>query len=335
VRSGAGARRAWAHVAVLAGVCLTLACAAHQPRSLADRFVRHASKKDLQSPAVDLGGPPVAISPDAMPAETVRAAAQPGTVIETADEALARALAALEQSPSTTEPYRLVGAEYRRLGIYDHAIAQLDKALAIDRRAAAVYEERARVWRDMGWPGAGLGDATRAVYFAPASPSAHNTLGTVRYALGDEDGAREAFERVLALDPTAAYAHSNLCYLAHLAGDGETARAHCDSAIALQPGLAVAKNNLGLVYAAAGWMPEAQRAFIAAAGDAGGLYNIGITHLARHEYDKAAEAFDAALRLQPALTAASRRAAEARRLAAEHRGTRPPAAAPAGRTRRR
>jgi tetratricopeptide (TPR) repeat protein len=316
-------------------VCLTLACATHQPRTLADRFIRHASKKDLQSPAVDLGGPPVSVAPGAMPADTVRAAAQSGTVIETADEALAQALAALEQAPSAIEPHRLVGAEYRRLGIYDQALAQLDKALAIDRHAAAVYEERARVWRDMGWPGAGLGDATRAVYFAPASPSAHNTLGTVRYALGDDDGAREAFERVLALDPTAAYAHSNLCYLAHLAGDGDSARTHCDSAIALQPDLAVAKNNLGLVYAAAGWMPEAQSAFTAAVGDAGGLYNLGITHLARREYDKAAEAFDAALRLQPALADASQRAAEARRLAAESRGAAPPAAAPAGRTRRR
>ena len=41
-----------------------------------------------------------------------------------------------------------------------------------------------RVWRDWGLPALALGDAHRAIYYAPQSASARNTYGTVMQALG-------------------------------------------------------------------------------------------------------------------------------------------------------
>ena len=51
-----------------------------------------------------------------------------------------------------------------------------------------------------------MGDAHRAVYYAPQSAAAHNTLGTIMQALGQDEAARSAYELASALDPKAAYA---------------------------------------------------------------------------------------------------------------------------------
>jgi tetratricopeptide (TPR) repeat protein len=321
----------WAHVCVLALGCLAAACASHRPASLADRFVRQATDQDLEEPdlydpiAADERGRaadavPIVLSSEARAAAALvertgfKPAESTGPTVETTNDALADALTSLSGAPSG-DRHRRVGAEYRRLKVFDVARRHLDRAIGLNRRDAEAYDERARLWRDAGNPELALGDAHRAVSFAPGSATAHNTLGTVRYALGDGDGARQAFERVLALDASAAYAHNNLCYLAHLRGDDAGALEQCARALALAPDLSVAWNNLGLVHAAAGRMDQAREAFIAGSGRAHGLYNVGIAYLARREYGDAAEAFDAALREQPEMMDAVRRAAEARALA--------------------
>jgi Flp pilus assembly protein TadD len=61
--------------------------------------------------------------------------------------------------------------------------------------------------------GFGLGDADRAIHYAPRSAAAHNTLGTLLAALGSWPNARLEFERALDLDPGASYAAANLCYV--------------------------------------------------------------------------------------------------------------------------
>jgi tetratricopeptide (TPR) repeat protein len=302
---------------------------------MADRFIRHASEEDLKEPDLYVGEAPLRedsgrlagsgaaeLSPESAdldepappPVETIRAVEHTGPTVETTNAALARTLAAMTAAP-TAGAYRLAGAEYRRLGVFDRARTYLGRAIDLDPRDGAAFEERARVWRDEGWPAIALGDAHRAVSYAPESASAHNTLGTVRYSLGDLDGARIAFERALALDPAAAWAHSNLCYLAHLRGDDGAAVRHCERAIALAPDLSAAHNNLGLVHAASGRRAEALAAFTRAGGRAAGLYNLGIVHLARREYGEAVDAFTAALAEAPEMFDAWRRAKEARALA--------------------
>jgi Flp pilus assembly protein TadD len=84
----------------------------------------------------------------------------------------------------------------------------------LNPRSAAAFDELARIWRDAGVPNLALPDATRAVYFAPTSAEAHNTLGTVLAMLGQLELARREFGRALALDPGAEYARTNLCRLA-------------------------------------------------------------------------------------------------------------------------
>jgi tetratricopeptide (TPR) repeat protein len=205
-----------------------------------------------------------------------------------------------------------VALEYRRLGIEDSAQKWLARSLARDSRFAAAHEETARVWRDWGLPEYAVGHAYRAVYFAPASASAQNTLGTVLDALGRLTEARAAYEKAAALDPGAAWALNNLCYLDFRLGRLDEARRQCQAAIRLSPGLSAAHNNLGLAFAATGDLGKAGEAFFAAGDEAAAHYNLGVIHLAQGRYAAAAEAFEKAIEVRPAFTAAKQRAHNAR-----------------------
>jgi tetratricopeptide (TPR) repeat protein len=236
--------------------------------------------------------------------------------LETTNAGLAAALAALKHHP-TANGYVAVGDEYRRLGVFDEAEANFEHALHIDSRLPAAAEGLARLWRDWGWPNLGLPYAYRALSAAPRSPAVENTLGTLLFALGDPEAARTHFQRAAALDPGAAYAQNNLCYVALMLGEGGPAIARCDEALALSPNLASSRNNLALVYAAEGRIDQAADEFARAGDGAGADFNMGIVHMARHEYREAVASFQAACHATPEVPGACAWAAEARRLAAE------------------
>lgn len=163
--------------------------------------------------------------------------------VESRDPALSAALLRLAIAPSP-ETHRAVAARYRVLGILDMAYDHYLRASQLDRTDAAAYEGLARIWRDWGFPALGAADASRAVFYAPASASAHNTWGTVLTATGHRVDARREYEQAVALDPDAAYAWSNLCYLSFLDGDDARAAAECRAALSVDPQLAAALGTL-------------------------------------------------------------------------------------------
>jgi Flp pilus assembly protein TadD len=244
-----------------------------------------------------------------------RPARQAVPTIEGTDPKLREALALALALP-TLEHLRDVAGEYRRLGVFDKAHTYLSKALAVAPGDAITLDAMARLWRDAGLPGLALSDAHRAVYFAPTSPEARNTLGTVLQALGHRRMAQQEYERALALNPTASYALNNLCYASMLDGDAPSAVRFCRRAIDADPTLVAAHNNLALAYESQGNHAAAGREFAAAGDDAAALYNTGIVHLARREYGSAVEAFEAAHALKPALESAVARARQAATAAA-------------------
>lgn len=239
----------------------------------------------------------------------------PGAM-ETSDPALAAALLAVAAHP-TASSHRAVADEYLRLGILDMAHEHLSAVLTIDPRNAPAWDGLARIWRNWGFPHLGLADAHRAVFFAPASPVAHNTLGTMFQALGRRADARREYEKALELDPTAAYAANNLCYGWVLDADVAKAERACRQALQLQPNLEAARNNLGLAYAASGDLVAAERMFKSAGGVARTQYNLGMVHLARRRYSDAVRAFEAAQLFRPGVGAAKALASQARAAQAE------------------
>jgi tetratricopeptide (TPR) repeat protein len=174
---------------------------------------------------------------------------------EVSDAGLKRSLDTASASPSAAN-CRRAAAEYLRLGITDEAANRLSAAIALDPRDAASYELLARIWRDWGFPAQGLADAHRAVFYAPASATAENTLGTLFHRLGRYDAARQHYERALHLDAGAAYALNNVCALSLDEGNPAAAISACREALALDSGLTAAARNLETARRLAGAAPK-------------------------------------------------------------------------------
>jgi len=279
--------------------------------------MHHAKPADATAKPTDEAATPLALTPapDALERfikqiRKLSAEARPdrpaAATIEGTDPRLVAALAAATLSPSA-EHLRDVASEYARIGVNDRAYDYLTRSIARDKRGAAGYDARARLWRDSGFPDRGLPDAYRAVYYAPASPIAHNTLGTILQVVGAYDAARLEFERALQLDPTAVYALSNVCYAWLLDGRGTEAEIACDKALQVNPRFTPARNNLALTYAMAGNDGAARRTFANAGDAAEAQYNTGLLHLARHEYRAAIDSFKRVLELRPDLHLAAAR----------------------------
>ena len=302
--------------------CLTMAlvvsgCGIHSGKP-ADAAARPA---DTATKPADEAAAPLALTPPADALERfikqvrkLSMEARPdrpaSPTIEGSDPRLVAALAVAAVSP-TPAHLQEVASEYARIGVNDRAYDYLTRSLALDKRNAGGYDARARLWRDSGFPDRGLSDAHRAVYYAPASPIAHNTLGTILQLVGAYDAARFEFERALQLDPTAVYALSNLCYAWVLHGRGTEAEVACDKALQVNPQFTPARNNLALAYAMAGNDRAARHAFENADDAAQAQYNTGLLHLARHEYSAAIDSFKRVIELRPDLHLAAARVRQA------------------------
>jgi len=302
-------------VLALIGTLASGACAAREARAVGNRFVRPGT------PAMDYGGPPIGKTDqaaDQMKALRHRAASPPrsktsmsGASIENVDTQLAEALLLDALVPSSENDVR-VADEYRRLGILDAAYDRLSRAIRNQPGLAAAHEMMARIWRDWGMAARGLGAAYRAVYYAPQSASARNTLGTLFERMGRLDDARREYMNAATLDPNAAWALNNLCHIALLSGRFDEAKAKCTAALVVEPGLAAARNNLALTFAATGDVEGAEREFLAAGDAAAAAYNMGIVFLAAKEYASAATRFEEAIKARPTFEVAKARAHEAR-----------------------
>ena len=226
--------------------------------------------------------------------------------VEASDPALAAALLAATAVPSP-ETYREVAQEYRRLGVHDRAHDYLVRALKLDPKDAATHDALARVWRDAGFPHLGVGDSYRAIFFAPKSAAARNTLGTLFQAMGRRADARTQYEIAARLNPLAGYAHNNLCYGWILEGDASRALQACRRALSIDPESPMAHNNAGLAYTLAGDMTAAREAF-AHASRAAAAYNSGVANMAVQNWDAASKDFLDALAADPGMRPAAARA---------------------------
>lgn len=188
---------------------------------------------------------PSSASPSAITGVRSRTSTTGADLLESTAGDLSAAIARHAAEGSVESEIRLAQA-FMRHGVLDKASELFAEASRRDPREGAAWDGLARVWRDWGFPQFGLGDAYRAVYAAPGSPIARNTLGTLLLALGRREDARAQFAHAAALDPTAAYAWNNLCYAWLLDGKADSAVASCSRALAADPGLGPAARNRAL-----------------------------------------------------------------------------------------
>jgi Flp pilus assembly protein TadD len=224
----------------------TTACAPRQ-HTLASRFVTAGT------PTIDLGGPTVNLSgieaavhgrpssreekvdlPTPEPVRSVGARHSSNlSTLEASSPELQRALLALSLQP-TTQRYLGAAAAYRKAGVRDRAFDYLSEGVRRDPTDPALHDALARAWRDWGFAERGLSAAHRAVYYAPQSAEARNTLGTILWRLGQRTEARLAFEQAAELDPAAWYAWRTLCEAAMTEGRTKDATQMCQRATTLR-----------------------------------------------------------------------------------------------------
>jgi tetratricopeptide (TPR) repeat protein len=116
----------------------------------------------------------------------------------------------LADALGTPEAHLRAALEYWKLGIWDAAYGHLSDVITIRPRDSVTLDLRARLMRDLGYLNFAIADANRAVFYAPKSAVARNTLGTVLAGLGDFCAAAQQFQAALALDAEAQFARSNL-----------------------------------------------------------------------------------------------------------------------------
>lgn len=117
-------------------------------------------------------------------------------------------------APEDEWGHRICAIVLDRMERHEEATAAAAEAVRLDPLNWATHQVFARAAVDArGRQYDARTAAFRAVELAPHEPSAHFTVGLVAQARGEDDLARQAYERTLALDPQHATALNNLTVL--------------------------------------------------------------------------------------------------------------------------
>jgi cellulose synthase operon protein C len=174
---------------------------------------------------------------------------------------------AAERDPQAVSPRRMLAALAARRSDWNAATKRLDEILKIDPKYQPALLMRAEL-------------ALRQ---------------------GDRTAAQRTLEQAIGLDPSALEPRLRLARLAF--ADHDAARGHdlLEQTITLLPGRADVRNAVGAVLQQAGLHEEAlvQFAGAGASGSADGMLNAARVHVQLNRLEQAAEAANAALRLQP------------------------------------
>ena len=131
------------------------------------------------------------------------------------ERALEEAAAAARLSPA----YRLDQARYlAQAGRQEEAVRVYEAVLAADPNDGQALREAGAAYAALNEPGKALALMTRAAELRPGDPESQRGLGWALEKSGDVNGAVQAYEKTLALDPTVSSARSRLAEL--LVGQG-------------------------------------------------------------------------------------------------------------------
>ncbi len=227
-------------------------------RTIPAAATRPAATPAVPAEPVALAPPPVDTQPEAGSVEATLPTVEeplPADVLEAGRRAWAAAdypraanllEAAAERGEASTYDRYLLGLAYWKAGRLEDAETTLvDVAWAADGFVRAPLN-LARVRLDRGDVDGAAEAVDRALAIDPESPDALNVLGRVRLARGDHDGAAEAFRRAMELDRDDPWPANNLGFLLLVGGDATGAVEALEQAVTADPGLAIAWHNLAL-----------------------------------------------------------------------------------------
>ena len=137
-------------------------------------------------------------------------------------------------------------------GDKDAAIADYDRAIALNPKYALAYYNRGNTKLSIGQKDAAIADYNRAIALNPKYAEAYSNRGNVKYDLGQKDAAIKDFDRAIFADPKYAQAYYNRGIVKSDLGQKQAAIADNDRAIELNPKYTEAYYNRGIAKSALG-----------------------------------------------------------------------------------
>ena len=126
------------------------------------------------------------------------------------------------------------------------AIADFNKAIALDPTLAIAFSNRGLAKHVLKQYEAAIADFNKAIALDPALALAFNNRGFAKYELKQYEAAIADYDKAIALDPTLAIAFSSRGFAKHKLKQYEAAIADFNKAIDLDPTLAIAFSNRGV-----------------------------------------------------------------------------------------
>lgn len=216
--------------------------------------------------------------------------------------------AVLKAAPANARGHFHLAAACAAQARWPEAVSALDAAIALEPLAPANHYARAAALLALGLPGQAAEAARRTLALAPGHVMARVTLGEALTDQGHEAEARTVFDEALAQAPDLASQMAQHAGVLINADKFEEALELCDRALLLVPANVKALNHRGVALFHLDRAAEAEDAYaraLAADPEAADVWcNIATLKLAARGYDDALAAFNAALTLNPGLTAA-------------------------------
>jgi Flp pilus assembly protein TadD len=166
--------------------------------------------------AIDLIGRSIQLAPCAAAYSNLGEALRRSNRLE---EAVAAYREAIRLEPEMASAYSNLGLALHHLRRFEEAERVLLKAIELDPTNAAAHQNLCNTLGDLGKVADAVTAGRQAVELGADTPAAWSDLGVACVEAMDLPGAREAFERSLALDPSRGDTHHNLAQVLLRAGD--------------------------------------------------------------------------------------------------------------------
>jgi Tfp pilus assembly protein PilF len=224
--------------------------------------------------------------------------------------AVARVEQQLANSPGDARVHLLAANVYRASGDNAKAEQQLRAAIQQNPSDFGAYAMLAGLYASEKRLKEARESLEAVLAKDPKEIGALTLVGMLYQVEGNQPAARERYERALQIDPGAAVAANNLAFLyADEGGNLDVALQLAQTAKQHLPNSAEVDDTLGWVYYKKGLpalaMPAFERAAQAAPKRANYQYHLGLAHAGMGQKAQAKVAFDAALKINPALPGAA------------------------------
>ncbi len=174
-----------------------------------------------------------------------------------AEKSLQEALAAKPNA----KIYVNLGAVYRKQGKMLDALAQYEKALALDQQSAEAQFGLGIVYAEMGETQKALDAYAEAIKLQPLYADVYVNRGALHVASSEFDEALADFQQAIEIAPDFSQAHYNLAVLYEKLDQPEQAKKEYEATLRVQDDYTPAHINLGLLLHASGDTDGARRQF--------------------------------------------------------------------------